>query len=246
MILAILQARTSSSRLPNKVLKKILGKEMILHQINRIQHSKLIDKIVVATSDNAEDMAIVELCKQHNIDVFTGDLDNVLDRFYQCSIKFKPEHIVRLTADCPVADYQVIDKVVEYYLNGKYDYCGTAETFPDGLDVEIFSLKSLINTWENATLTSEKEHVTYYINQNSGNFKIGYLENNQDLSTMRWTVDEPEDFILIEEIYKNLYPKNPNFLMADILNLLKQQPVLATINSQFKRNEGLQKSLARE
>ena len=118
MILAILQARVSSSRLPGKVLKTILGKEMLLHQIERIQCSTLIDKLVVATSTDSSDDAIEKICNKNKVEVFRGDLLDVLDRFYKCAHKYKPEHIVRLTGDCPLSDWQVIDQTIQYLFMG--------------------------------------------------------------------------------------------------------------------------------
>ena len=245
-IIAILQARTSSTRLPNKVLKPILGKAMILHQIERIQRSKLIDKLVVATSDEKEDKEIIKLCKDNGISVFAGSLNNVLDRFYQCYQKYPAHHIVRLTADCPLADWQVIDKTIQYHLTGYYDYTATSLKYPDGLDVEIMKNEVLTNAWNNAKIPSEKEHVTHYINQRPAKFKIAKYDYEQDLSYLRWTVDEVADFILIEKIYQNLYVKKPSFLMEDILKLLTSYPELSKINQQFLRNEGLQKSLQQD
>ena len=242
MILAILQARLSSSRLPNKVLKSILGKPMLLHQVERLQQSKKIDKLVIATSNNVSDDAIEKMCLDNNIEVFRGDLNNVLDRFYQCAKPYSPENVVRLTGDCPVIDWQVIDNVIEYFLLEKYDYVATSLDFPDGLDCEIMTMDALKTAWDNSTLPSEKEHVTRYINQKK-RFKIGSFANDQKLSFLRWTVDEAEDFVLVEAIYQNLYPKNPNFLTDDILKLLEQKPELSKINARFTRNSGLQKTL---
>ena len=141
MILAILQARFSSSRLPGKVLKSILGKPMLLHQIERIQNSKRIDKLVVATSIEKSDNVIEEICLDNDIEVFRGSLDNVLDRFYQCAKLYNPEHIVRLTGDCPLVDWQAIDQTIQYHVKGKYDYVNNRSkpAFPDGLDVEVIT-----------------------------------------------------------------------------------------------------------
>ncbi len=244
-IIAILQARTSSTRLVNKVLKPILGKEMLLHQIERIQNSQLINKLIVATSNNNEDKKIVELCKKNYIEVFAGSLNNVLDRYYQCYKKHPAQHIVRLTADCPVTDWEVIDQLIYYHLRKQFDYTNNAviATYPDGLDAEIMTANTLEEVWQKATKPSQKEHVTLYINDHKKQFKIGILKSKINLSHLRWTVDELEDFILIEKIYQTLYVNNPKFLTQDILNLLKNQPGLTRINQLFQRNEGLQKSL---
>ena len=127
MILGILQARTSSSRLPNKVLKELLGEPMLARQIERLQQSKLLDKLLVATSDQSEDRAIAELCERLNIPCFCGPLDDVLLRFYLAAQPYSPTHVVRLTGDCPLADPMVIDELIALHLSGKFDYssnCG--------------------------------------------------------------------------------------------------------------------------
>ena len=245
MILAILQARFSSSRLPGKVLKPILGKEMLLHQIERLQHSKMIDKLVVATSTDISDDAIELLCLDNGIEVFRGSLNNVLDRFYQCTKRYNPEHVVRLTGDCPLADCQIIDQVIQLHLDNDDDYTSNCfpATYPDGLDVEIVKVNALKNAWDKAKLPSEKEHVTYYITQRGSEFRMGNLSNNLDLSHFRWTVDEPEDFTLVDKIYQKLYKESSLFTMQDVLNLLRQQPEFVKINDKLTRNKGLIKSL---
>jgi len=243
MILAILQARYSSSRLPNKVLKPILNKPMLLHQIERLHHSKLIDKVVVATSVDDSDDPIEQMCLDNNIEVFRGNLDNVLDRFYQCAKLYGPKYIVRLTGDCPLTDWEVIDEMIDYFLEGDFDYVATSIKFPDGLDAEIITMEALIETKRKATLPSEIEHVTQYIVNRPEEFNNKIFELSQDLSHFRWTVDEPEDFILVEKIYQALYIENPFFLTSDILNLFQEMPDLVFINSKFIRNEGLEISL---
>ena len=243
MILAILQARLSSARLPGKVLKPVLGKPMLLHQIERLQHSKMIDKLVVATSVDGSDDAIEQMCFDNKIEVFRGDLNNVLDRFYQCAKLYSPKYIVRLTGDCPLTDWKTIDRVIQNCLEGGFDYIKTSEKFPDGLDVGIMTASALKIAWKNAKMPSEMEHVTQYIGKNPNQFKNGEYDCDQDLSHHRWTVDEPEDFILVKNIYKALYQKNPLFLTNDILNLLQEQPNLTMINNSFARNEGLKKTL---
>jgi spore coat polysaccharide biosynthesis protein SpsF len=243
MILAILQARLSSSRLPGKVLKHILGKPMLLHQIERIQNSKRIDKLVVATSTEKSDDAIEKMCLDNNIEVFRGELENVLDRFYQCAKKYNPDYIVRLTGDCPLADWKIIDDMIQYYLDEELDYMSTSPKLPDGLDAEVMTMSALSEAKQKAVLPSELEHVTQYINKNPNKFKNEHFNFDKDLSHIRWTVDESEDFILVEKIYQALYEDNPLFLMNDILKLLDQRPELNKINGNFSRNEGLERSL---
>ena len=245
MILALLQARYSSSRLPGKVLKPILGKPMLLHQIERLRNSKMIDKLVVATSNNISDDAIEKMCTDNNIEIFRGDLENVLDRFYQCAKLYNPDYVVRLTGDCPLADWQVVDQVIQCHLDGNNDYTSNCfpPTYPDGLDVEVVKREVLEEAWKKAVLPSEKEHVTYYINQRPNDFQIGNFEHSQDLSELRWTVDELEDFFFVDRVYQDLYESNPLFTMYDVLNLLKEYPEMTQINDKFNRNEGLIKAI---
>jgi spore coat polysaccharide biosynthesis protein SpsF len=243
MILAILQARFSSSRLPGKVLRPILGKPMLLHQIERIQRSKMIDKLVVATSVDDSDDSIEKMCLNNNIEVFRGDLNNVLDRYYQCAIGYNPNHIVRLTGDCPLADWQIIDKTIQHCLDGDFDYVVTDSNYPDGLGAEIMTMSALEEAYQHALLPSEAEHVTQYISKRAGQFKNGISKFNQNLSHLRLTVDELEDLVLVEKVFQSLYKNNPLFLIEDVLELLKRQSELTQINNQFIRDEGLLKSL---
>ena len=244
-ILVILQARVSSSRLPGKVLKPILGKPMLACQIERVLQSRRIDQLVVATSTDPSDDALENLCRQINVHCFRGSLNDVLNRFYQAAKIWQPQHIVRLTGDCPLIDPEIIDAVINFYLAGGYDYASNSiqSTFPDGLDVEIFQFSILEEAWKEAILPSQREHVTPFIHQQPERYRIGHYRNAEDLSRLRWTVDEPEDFELVDRIYEALYPVNPEFRMPDVLALLQRQPELAAINQEYERNEGLKKSL---
>ncbi len=249
MILAILQARMSSSRLPGKVLMPILGKPMLFFQIERVLRSNLLDKLVIATSNDSSDDPIESFCEGNGVECFRGSLNNVLDRYYRCAEKFKPDTVVRLTGDCPLADPEVIDSTVRYFIDNNCDYVtngGKEPTFPDGLDVEVFTFESLRESWENAELPSEKEHVTQYIKRHPGRHKLGVYKNQQDFSGLRWTVDEPRDFELVSKIYKELYPNNFYFTTDDIITLFKRKPDLAAINAGIERNEGLKKSLSQD
>lgn len=245
MILAILQARLSSRRLSQKVLKSILGKPMLLRQVERLKRSKRIDRLIVATSTESSDDDIEKLCSENNIACHRGKLDDVLDRYYQAAKPLNPKYIVRLTADCPLADPDVIDDVISFYMNGNFDYASNTlePTFPDGLDIEILKYSSLEQTWKEAILPSEREHVTPFIYKNPQRFILGNFEHSSDLSHLRWTVDEPEDFEFVTLIYEALYHQNSAFSMFDILDLLEKKPELSRINNMYARNEGYQKSL---
>jgi len=246
-IVAILQARCSSTRLPNKVLKPLLGKPMIQHQIERLNRSKLINKLVVATSVHLSDKPLIELCDSLKLDCYAGDLENVLDRFYNAALKSKADIVVRLTGDCPLIDPVIVDAVISKHLSEHCDYTSNIEpeTFPDGLDVEVFSFSALKDAWENATLLSECEHVTPYIRKNTKFSKNAYI-SPVDYSHFRWTVDEPRDFDFVEKVYSILGAKEQYFDSQAVLRLLEKHPELADINGQIQRNEGYLKSISKE
>lgn len=248
MILAILQARVSSSRLPGKVLMPLLGVPMLLREIERIGRASLIDQLLVATSNDASDDPISRLCRDNGILCYRGSLEDVLDRYYQAAKLSSPEHVVRLTGDCPLIDPEVIDQVARFYLDGAYDYASNTvtPTFPDGLDVEVFRFSCLEDAWREANLPSQHEHVTPFIHRQPERFKIGCFKQEPDLSRLRWTVDEAEDFEFVKQVYEALYRDNPAFVMDDVLHLLKSRPELLAINARFQRNEGYQKSLAKD
>jgi spore coat polysaccharide biosynthesis protein SpsF len=238
-----------SSRLPGKVMMDLCGKPVLWHVVNRVSRAKLINRVMVATSTNKEDDIIEDLCRSLNIVVFRGDSANVLSRYYNCAKKSidegdKIDFIVRITADCPVIDPVLIDEVIQLAIDEKLDYASNVHplSYPDGLDVEVFTFDALSIAYHNAELPSEKEHVTPYIIKNS-NFKQGNVKNPLNISRMRWTLDYKEDYEVIKLIYQYLYPKNKHFLMEDILQLLKEKPELAQLNSHISGNDGYQKSL---
>lgn len=245
MILAILQARMTSSRLPGKVLRPILGRPLLDRQIERILRSKRIDRLVVATSLNPEDDAIEALCRRLEVDCFRGDLQNVLDRFYQAARQYDPNHVIRLTGDCPLVDPVLVDKLVDFYLAQKCDYASNCQepTLPDGLDAEVFSFAVLEQTWKEAVLPSHLEHVTPFMRSNPERFKSSCYKYHEDLSHLRWVVDEPEDLEFIRQIYGTLYPDEPEFGTEDVLALLERKPELVEINRRFERNEGAKISI---
>lgn len=246
-VLAILQARVTSTRLPNKVLAPILGQPMLARQIERLRRATTLDKLVVATSDDASDDPLAALCASIGVPCHRGSLGDVLARFQGACAAFGPaDHIVRLTGDCPLADPAVIDDVVRHHLAAGADYTANAiqPSWPDGLDVEVMRAAVLQRAFDEARLPSEREHVTPYIHKHPEWFRIEHVKGDRDLSTLRWTVDEPADLAFVTEVYAALYPKNPAFATAEILVLLEQRPELAKLNGQFLRNEGYAKSLA--
>jgi len=236
MILGILQARMSSTRLPGKVLEPIMGRTLLACQIERVRRSRGIDRLVVATSCNPEDLPIADECRKQNIDVYRGDLYNVLDRFYQAARRYHAEHIMRLTGDCPLIDPQIVDALISFYLEAECDYASNCRppSYPDGLDAEVFTFAALENAWRESTLPEEKEHVVVHIITHPERFKIANYRYSRDLSRLRWTVDEPEDLEFVRRVYEALYPKKPAFTMDDVLDLLDRRPELIQINNQHK------------
>lgn len=247
-ILTILQARTSSSRLPGKVMLPILEKPMLARQLERVRRARLIGNLLVATSTDKTDDSVESLCLTEGVNCHRGSLDDVLDRFYQAAIAENPDIVVRLTGDCPLADPEVIDAMIGFFLSGDYDYASNAiePTFPDGLDVEVFRFSCLKTAWEEARLPSQREHVTLFIHGQPDRFRVGSFCREPNIGHLRWTVDEPADLEFVRRVYETLYPKNPGFGITEVLGLLSTNPEIGCINTGINRNEGLQKSLERD
>ena len=243
MILAILQARMSSTRLPGKVLKPIMGQPMLELQIERVSRCKGLDRIIVATSTHDEDSAIVQLCKGLGIGFYRGDLNNVLDRYYRAARQFGADHVVRITGDCPLIDPVFIDRLIAFYMARGSDYASNCRppTLPDGLDAEIFSFAALEQAWNEATDPFELEHVMSFILKHPERFSISNFQHKENLSHLRWTVDEPEDFDMVSQIYEALYPKKPRFGTEDVLGFLKKHPDLTMLNERHKQKRRFEK-----
>lgn len=248
MVGVIIQARVNSTRLPAKVLKKVLGKTLLEFELERVKRASTVDSIIVATTDNQTDEVIEKLVSSLGFKVFRGSEIDVLDRYYEAAEFSGIKTIVRITGDCPLIDPGVIDDVVNFYKNGDFDYVtnGINSNFPDGMDVEVFSFEALRKAWEEAKLPSEREHVTAYIWKNPSLFKLGTFKGNKNYSAYRLTVDEPKDFSLVSQVISQLYPENPDFSLEDIISYLEKNPEGAAVNSQFARNEGLIKSIKEE
>lgn len=234
MILAILQARVSSTRLPGKVLKPIVGRPMLARQIERLGRMRRVEKLIVATSQDSSDDPIEKLCREVGVNCFRGSLNDVLDRYYWAAKPYDPQHVVRLTGDCPLADCDLIGRVIDFHLAGDYDYTSNSlnPSFPHGLDVEVIRFTSLFQAWREAELQPHREHVTPFIYENPRHFKLGSFTNGQNLSSLRWTVDEQVDYELVSRIYEALYLNRPNFTTDDILAYLEAHPKLKTFNTQ--------------
>lgn len=233
MKLAILQARTSSSRLPGKVLKPIMGRPMMAYHIERLQHAHALDKIVVATSVEDSDTPISELCQDIGVDCFRGSLENVLDRYYQAANEYEADHVIRVTADCPLADWGVIDQVVNKHLEDNYAFTSNTveRSHPDGHDVEAMPFHILEWAWENASTQEHKEHVTPYVLEQLENLHYAQVVQDIDMSDLRWTVDNPEDFEMVRCVYEGLYKSKPDFDTMDILKFLHENPDVRNLNA---------------
>ena len=234
-IVAIVQARMSSTRLPGKVLRKILGKPMLQYVIDRVSHASLIDETIIATTNNPLDNEIIEFCKDIGISCFRGSEDDVLSRYYQTSKKYKANCVVRICSDSPLIDPFIIDKMIRVFMenNGKYDYVSNTldQTYPLGMNVEVFSQSALECAFLNHTEKYEKEHVTPYIYTHTKLFGIYKEQLENDYSHLRLTVDEEQDFILVKKIIEEMHPVNPVFSMFDIIDLYNSNPSLFLLNS---------------
>jgi spore coat polysaccharide biosynthesis protein SpsF len=247
-VLAILQARMSSTRLPGKVMADVLGRPMLVRQIERIRRASRLDALCVATSVDPGDDPIEKLCNSLSVDVVRGSLDDVLDRFYQAALRYRPMHVVRLTADCPLTDPTVVNEAIALHLADGFDYTSNTNppTFPDGLDVEVFRFECLEQAAHEAQLRSEREHVTPFIRLQPERFRCGNLRNALNLSALRWTVDYAADLQFVREVYRLLYASNPDFDSKDVLELLARRPDLKDLNAGLERDEGYRKSVAAE
>lgn len=242
MIGCIIQARLGSTRLPQKVMLNLDEKNSALsYVINQLKSCKRIDKIIVATTDLKEDDLIEEFVKNLGIACFRGNEKDVLDRYYSCAKEFGCDKIVRITADCPLIDPEIVDKIIESFDSDKEDYISNTlkNTFPKGLDTEVFTFEALKRAWTEAELPSDREHVTYFI-RNNPSFKIKNFKNDNNLSEFRWTLDRKEDLEFIREILKRIQ-KRP-VQMSDVISVLEKEPHLSQINQKIDPDEGMNKS----
>jgi spore coat polysaccharide biosynthesis protein SpsF len=232
-MLAVLQARMSSTRLPGKVMREILGVPMIGRQIERLRRSRHLDGILVATSTEAGDDPLVGYLAGEGIAVHRGPLDDVMARFQGAlAANGPPKTFLRLTADCPLADPDVIDRVIAHHVSGGFDYTyNTADwTYPKGLDVEVIEHAAFARACAETTDAYDHEHVTPYIYRHLDRFRIGEVRTSPP-ERWRWTVDTPEDFAFVTAVYEDLYPVRPDFRMADILAWQAAHPGRAISNA---------------
>ena len=237
-IVAIIQARMGSTRLPGKVLQNVGGRTMLAWVVQRTQRATRLDKIVIATTTSPADDAIVAECTRLNVPVFRGDERDVLDRYYRAALKHQADVVVRITSDCPLIEAEIIDQVIRLF-ETQYptvDYAANTlspRTFPRGLDAEVMSFEALACVWQEDQNPVWREHVTPYIYRNPQQFNLQALSNDVDYSAMRWTVDTPEDLELIRRIY-DYFGRN-DFNWRDVLKLMEQHSEWLEINRAIKQ-----------
>lgn len=243
-VVAIIQARMGSRRLRGKSMADIEGRPMLWHVVQRVKRATLVDRVVVATSTDVADDAIEKMCRENGVTCYRGSEQDVLDRYYLAARGEKATQIVRITADCPLIDPDVIDRVVRRFQRGDLDYASNAmvRSYPDGLDTEVFSFPALERAWHEAEKASEREHVTPYLR--SGKFRTANVESETTslYQHYRWTVDEAEDLEFIRAVYRGMRGKK-TFGMKDVLELLERQPELEKMNNEIVSNRGYYKSL---
>lgn len=247
-LVAIIQARMGSTRLPGKVMLDLCGHSVLWHVVERVRRCGEAQCIVVATTRAARDDVIAEEAKCAGAQVWRGSEDDVLSRYYEAACAFDARHVLRVTSDCPLLDPQIMAEMTRtYQAQPELDYLSNflPRRFPQGLDAEIMRMAALEAAFHEADKSYQREHVTPYIYQHPEQFKLGAFTSERDLSYLRWTLDTPEDRRLIEAIYRALFPRDRHFSTEDILSLLQDWPELASINSHIKQ-KSLQTVLTQE
>ena len=237
-VVAIIQARTSSTRLPGKVLADVGGRTMLARVVRRTSRAALVDAVVVATSDAPADDPIVDECRRLAVPCFRGDEEDVLDRFFRAAAAHAADVVVRITADCPLIDPELIDHVAGRFLEERPDYASNVlrRTWPRGLDTEVVSAGALARAWLEASEPYERVHVTPYIYHHRERFRLLSVTGREDSSDARWTVDSPADLDLVREVYRRL-GNDDRFGWQDVRRLLAAEPDLAEINRHVKQKQ---------
>lgn len=230
-VVAIIQARMGSTRLPGKILKDIAGETMLARVVNRVRRARLIDEILVATTDRPADDAVVEECGRCSVAVSRGDQDDVLDRYFRAAQLAKAEVVVRITSDCPLIDPEISDKTVAAFLQAQPDYASNRiiQTYPRGLDTEVMTFDALARAWQQARKPYERTHVTPYLYEHPAEFRLLSVTGDEDHSGHRWTVDTPEDLEFVRAVYASFAGKT-EFSCRDVLDLLDREPELMELN----------------
>ena len=237
--LAIVQARMGSTRLPGKVMKPVLGTPLIELLLERLSCSATVEQIVLATTVQDQDQVLAEHVSQLGYMVYRGSETDVLDRFYRAAEHYKAGAIVRVTADCPLIDPQLVDQVVGVFHDSGADYASNIHppTYPDGLDVEVFRRDALEQAWQDAATSHQREHVTPYLYE-SGKFRLTNVSHATDYSGERWTLDEPADLAVITRVFEHFQPRR-DFGWQEIVEIRQQHPDWFTDNAHLQRNQAL-------
>jgi spore coat polysaccharide biosynthesis protein SpsF len=235
-VVAIIQARMGSTRLPGKVLKDLGGETVLARVVNRTRRATLVDEVVVATSVLSADDAIARECEALKVACSRGDAEDVLDRYYRAAQKFAADVVVRITADCPLIDPELIDATIRARLEQKADYASNAlvRNYPRGLDVEAFTSDALARVWSAAKEKYQRVHVTPYLYENPKSFKVISTAGEMDYSQHRWTLDTPEDLELIRAVYKH-FGNRDSVRWVEVLDLMEAEPALAALNSHVRQ-----------
>jgi spore coat polysaccharide biosynthesis protein SpsF (cytidylyltransferase family) len=231
-IVAIIQARIGSTRLPGKVLMDLGGKPVLVRVVERTRRAKMLDGIMVATTDLPADDGIAVTCAQRGWACFRGSEKDVLDRYYQAAHACGAGAVVRITSDCPLIDTEIVDLIVGTFLGRQVDYASNdfPPTYPRGLDAEVFTMAALTRAWDKAKEAYQREHVTPFMYEHPDLFSVASVRAKSDYSGYRWTLDTPEDLQLIREIYRR-FGNRDDFGWREVLSLMQREPELATINA---------------
>lgn len=243
-IVAIIQARMGSTRLPGKIMMDLAGRPLLMHVVNRVCASRGIDEVIVATTTKDLDDVVERFCQEHSVKCFRGDEQDVLNRFYQTAKDHVADIIIRVTADCPLLDPQLLSAMIEQFVRRtaervRVDYLSNTlkRTYPRGLDAEIFSFAALEKAWKEARQPEDREHVTSYIWKHPEHFYLQNYSQREDLSFHRWTVDVKEDLAFIQLVYTALYQPQAIFSTIEVLKFLNAHPELLKLNMHVQQKE---------
>jgi len=236
-----------STRLPGKVLMGVNGRTLLAYQLDRISKSKKLNKVVIATSTLEKDDVIEAFCKDYGVDCYRGSENDVMSRYYECAKKYNPDTVVRMTADCPLIDPEIIDKVVQKFKDNNVDYCANSvppETskFPDGSDIEVFSMKALERANIEVQDEHRREHVTFQFWQDKNYTSSQYIQD-KDWSKYRITVDYPEDFEVVQYVFNELKNKKIFGNLDEIINIINSNNKIKEKNSQYFFGQGWEDNL---
>ena len=238
-VIAIVQARMTSTRLPGKVLMPVMGRPLLRYELERLRRISCIDEIIVATTTNIDDDPVIEFCERMGVKTCRGSEHDVLSRYYEAVSLFGADVVVRFTADCPLIDPVLASSVIESFLSrDELDYIGIDyDRIPHGMDTEVFTVSALSRAYNEGRDKPDREHVTWYLHTNPDKFNVARYSIADDWGIYRLTVDTPEDFELIKILLERLYPDNPDFTLRDIVSLLEREPSLVSINRCIKQKQ---------